>query len=80
MILDFYSVKDELSNRFLAPVLMMSEDEAKRQFKSQINHIEIWKDNPSDFSLYCLGSFNEETGQLIGSPTKIVGGRSVLDD
>ena len=80
MILEFYAVKDELSNRFLAPVLMNSEAEAKRQFKSQINNIQIWKDNPSDFSLYCLGSFNEETGQLIGSPVKLVGGRSVLDE
>ena len=80
MVLEFYAVKDELSQTFLSPVLMNSEAEAKRQFKSQINNIPIWKDNPSDFSLYCLGSFNQETGELIGSPTKIVGGRSVLDE
>lgn len=80
MILEFYAVKDELSNRFLAPVLMNSESEAKRQFKSQINNIQIWKDNPADFSLYCLGKFNDETGELTGSPIKIVGGRSVIDE
>ena len=79
MILEFYAVKDELANRFLSPVLMSNENEAKRQFKSQVNNIQIWKDNPSDFSLYCLGSFNEETGEIWYKPEKIIGGRSLID-
>ena len=77
MILKFYAVKDELSNTFLAPVLMNSEAEAQRQFKTQINTIPIWKENSEDFSLYELGEFNDETGELIGHIEKLTGGRSV---
>lgn len=79
MILDFYAVKDELANRFLSPNLMNNEELAKRQFKTQINNIELWKDNASDFSLFKLGTFNDETGEIIYKPEKIVGGRSVLN-
>lgn len=79
MILNFYAVKDELANRFLAPTLMNSEAEAKRQFKSQINNINLWKDNASDFSLFALGTYNDETGELICKVEKITGGRAVLN-
>lgn len=79
MVLKFFAVKDELANRFLAPTLMNSEAEAKRQFKSQINNIQMWKDNPSDFSLFALGEFNDETGELISKVEKLAGGRSVAD-
>ena len=58
---------------------MNNEDLAKRQFKSQINNIQLWKDNPSDFSLWRLGKFNDETGEILYKPEKIVGGRSVLN-
>lgn len=79
MILEFYVVKDELAGTFLAPTLMNNEELAKRQFKTQINTIELWKQNSSDFSLYRLGTFNDETGEIKYNPEKIVGGRSVLD-
>lgn len=79
MILEFYAVKDELAGKFLSPTLMNSEPEAKRQFKAQINNIDIWKDNPSDFSLFRLGTFNTETGELTSNIEKLVGGRSVKE-
>lgn len=79
MTYGLFSVKDELTSHFLAPVMMLNEDEAKRQFKSQVNNIQLWKDNPSDFSLYKLGSFDEDTGEILYKPEKIIGGRSVLN-
>lgn len=79
MILNFYAVKDELANRFLAPTLMNSEAEAKRQFKTQINNIDLWKDNASDFSLFALGTYNDETGELNSNVEKITSGRAVLN-
>lgn len=79
MTYGLFSVKDELTSHFLAPVMMLNEDEAKRQFKSQVNNIQLWKDNPSDFSLYKLGSFDEESGEILYKPEKIIGGRSVLN-
>lgn len=79
MTYGLFSVKDELTSHFLAPVMMLNEDEAKRQFKSQVNNIQLWKDNPSDFSLYKLGSFDEDSGEILYKPEKIIGGRSVLN-
>lgn len=79
MILNYYAVKDELANRFLAPTLMNNDELAKRQFKSQINNIELWADNPADFSLYRLGTYDDETGVMTSSIEKLVGGRSVKE-
>lgn len=73
------AVKDELSEGFLQPTFIASKEEALRLFKQQVNSIPLWKDNASDFSLYWLGTFDEETGTIIGDlPVKIAGGRSVL--
>ena len=79
MILTLYGVKDELADRFLNPVLMNSEAEAKRQFKSQINTLPIWKDNSGDFSLWRLGTFDDQNGLLLADPEKLINGRSVRD-
>lgn len=74
-----YSVKDELTNRFNMPAIMTGDNEALRAFKSQVNSIQIWKDNPADFSLYKVGTFDEETATIEPLMEKIVGGRSVVD-
>ena len=79
MIYNMYTVKDELTNNFKAPVLMMNDSEALRQFKGQVNNIQLWKDNPSDFSLYKVGTFDEEKGEIIPEMEKLAGGRSVVD-
>lgn len=79
MKLEFYAVKDELANEMMLPGLFQTEDLAKRQFKSQVNNIELWKDNSSDFSLYRLGTFDNETGEIESHVEKVVGGRSVLN-
>lgn len=72
------SVKDELTGSFLAPQFIATKEEALRVFTYQINNTPIWKDNPEDFSLYALGTFDQETGTVIGiNPTKVAGGRSV---
>lgn len=83
MIYQFYGVKDTLQNegkgRFLNPALSGSEQEAIRQFKSNVNNIPLWRENPADFELWYLGSFDEETGELKGEMRKIGNGRSVLN-
>lgn len=72
------AVKDELTNSFLQPTFIESIEEAERLFAYQINNIGIWKENPEDYSLYHIGSYDQETGSLIGiNPVKVAGGRSV---
>lgn len=79
MILNFYAVKDLMTDRFMNPALSQDDNVATRQFRSNINHIPLWQDNPSDFDLWNLGSFNEETGEIIYNPKKVINGRSCLN-
>ena len=74
-----YSVKDVMTGMFKAPVLMMNDNEAIRQFKTQANHIDLWKDNPGDFELWKIGTFEEENGEIHSLYEKIIGARSVLE-
>lgn len=78
-----YSVKDELTGKFMNPMFVENDDMAEniaiRQFKSNLNNIKLWKDNPSDFSLYLVGIFNDESGAEATAIKKIISGRSVID-
>lgn len=71
------AVKDELSETFLAPVFAKSEEEIIRLFDYQINNTPLWKENPSDFSIYQLGDYNEITGEVRANLRKIASGKSV---
>lgn len=73
------AVKDELTNTFLQPTFGDNIDALKRIFKTQINSLPIWKDNPADFSLYILGEFNQETGEILPRVEKITGGYALKE-
>lgn len=79
MKLNFYAVKDLMTERYMNPALAENDDVAIRQFKSNINHINLWKDNPSDYDLMCVGSFDDESGEVIGELRKVVNGRSAYN-
>ena len=83
MIAMMYSVKDELTGKFHNPMFLPNsdvvEDEIKRLFRTQVNNTTLWKENPEDFSLWCLGSFDDTTGVHTSEATKICDGRSVLN-
>ena len=78
-----YSVKDEMTQKFMNPMFVERDDHAEqlaiRQFKTNLNNIKLWKDNPNDFSLYLVGLFDDETGASSTAITKIISGRSVID-
>lgn len=80
-----YSVKDELTGKFMNPMYVeetedkeMADKLAERQFRSHMNEIKLWKDNPNDYSLYLVGIFDDETGAEATAINKIIGGRSVI--
>lgn len=78
-----YSVKDELTQKYMNPLFIeeseIADQLAERQFKSQVNNIQLWKDNPNDYSLYCVGVFDDENGAEASALIKICSGRSVLN-
>lgn len=73
------AVKDELTNTFLQPTYGENLDALIRIFKTQINTLPIWKDNPTDFSFYQLGHFDQETGIIIPDIKKLMSGHTVLE-
>lgn len=73
------AVKDELTETFLQPTFGEDLNALIRIFKTQINTLPIWKDNPTDFSLYQLGHFDQQTGNIIPEIKKIISGHSVKE-
>lgn len=64
---EIYAVKDELTGTFFTPIFLKGENvlkQAERVFSEMVNNNPIWKNNPNDFSLYKLGTFNENNGFL----------------
>lgn len=80
---NMYSVKDELTGKFMNPLFVeegeIADQLAIRQFTSQVNSIQLWKDNPNDYSLYIVGKFDDELGAEAVSINKIASGRSVVN-
>lgn len=83
MICDIYSVKDELNGTYMNPIFIqnseVSEQEATRIFKSQINNTQVWRDNPQDFTLYYLGAFDIKSGMIQNERKEILNGKSVKE-
>lgn len=78
-----FSVKDEMTGKLMNPMFTedneLAESLAIRQFKTQVNTIELWKNNASDYSLYKVGVFDDENGAESTALEKVIGGRSVLN-
>lgn len=78
-----YSVKDEMTGKFMNPMFIQdgetADREATRNFATNVNEIAMWRSNPNDFSLYKVGVFNDEEGASATVITKIASGRSVLN-
>lgn len=83
MLFNMYSVKDEMTGKFMNPLFVeqgeYADRLAERQFKSQVNAIQLWKDNPNDYGLYLVGYFDDINGAASTPLTKICSGRSVLN-
>lgn len=79
-----YSVKDELTGKFLQPFFIgdseTTEKEAIRIFSNNINNISLWKDNANDYSLFQIGAMDDNTGTIVSQVDKIIGGRAVLNE
>lgn len=63
MIFGLYAIKDELSG-FASPIPMEDDKQAKRYFKQRLIDTPIMKSNPTDFSIWCIGQFDTNTGVI----------------
>lgn len=65
-----FSVFDSAAKLFLPTFEARTIEEAIRRFRSTVNHAEsnISK-YPEDYTLFHLGEFNQESGELLSLPT-----------
>ena len=61
----------------MQPFYVKEEKEALRLFQHNVNSIPLWHDNASDYSLYHIGMFNEDTGMTTTEGTDQEGNRTV---
>ena len=65
MIYGVYAIYDSAAHVFTAPTIDISDASAVRSFQQAIaNSGSVMNFKPDDFSLYQVGSFDVETGEL----------------
>lgn len=67
MIYPIYSINDALIG-FQSPTIMNNDAFAMRSFKESFDGVK----NPQDYSLWKIGSFDTDTGELISCVPEIV--------
>lgn len=75
----YYSIYDNLGQQFLVPVLFDNDNMAQRWFKTLVNDKEndTIYNNPEDYELHKIGTFDFTTGNLEAENYKIVDGKAV---
>lgn len=61
MKLNMYSICDKMTT-YIFPFPAYSDEAAARQFAAEIDSTPMSRDNPQDFELFRVGSFDLETG------------------
>ena len=67
MIMEMYSIKDEL-NGYTTPIPMVNEKVAERYFKDQILGNPTMENSKEDFSIWKMGTFDSESGTFMMLP------------
>lgn len=74
MILNLYSIRDNLAEVFNKPFTSINDATAKRAFIGSMQQAE----HKDDYALYAVGSYNDASGELNGHPpVRIMAGLEV---
>lgn len=83
MIYNIYAIRDDLTG-FMTPTVDLNDQSAVRNFRHGVMATrDILHTHPQDFVLYCLGSFDTETGQIVPEspgPRQILRGSKEVAD
>lgn len=84
MILQVCSIKDSASDLFGRPFYTQALGQATRSFRDEVNRKELNNDlnkHPDDFTLYHLGSFDDNSGRftVYEEPRLVVRGKDVIN-
>ena len=72
MKLNVYSIFDKVATAYLQPFYMNNDEMAIRAVKPMLFDEEhMFAQNPQDYCLYCLGSFDDSNGHLESNITSL---------
>jgi hypothetical protein len=78
MIKNIYAMYDVKANFFTPPVAMRTDEEAKRMFLNSALGVDTLKNNPLDFTMYKLATFDDVTGVIESdTPSVLMEGREL---
>jgi len=66
-----YAIMDRQMNAFMAPAAIPTDGMAIRQFIDKINGQNPMSQHPDDYSLWRLGYFDDQTGEMINEKEKL---------
>lgn len=80
MKLLMYTVRDKAVGSFLPPFYVRAAGEALRSFTEAVNDVKSnFAKYPDDFTLFCLGSFDDGSGMFdTVEPQRVVSARDVF--
>ncbi len=78
-----YCIYDEAAGIFTAPTIDISDESAMRNFRKMCSDADcIMNFKPSDFSLYAVGVFDAETGNIesLVPPSRLMNGYNGFEE
>lgn len=81
MIYQVYAVRDDKAACFAPPFFMQRDGQAVRAFSDAVNdRSTMLSRHPGDYQLYCLGRYDDNTGQFENELPRLIGAaRDFLD-
>ena len=80
MIAKIYCIYDKKAKLYHAPQLGHNDEQAKRMFQSLFNKDNVFNEYPEDFSIWDIGTFNDENGFLVSNtkPELLIEGKQLI--
>lgn len=80
MKMPIYAVRD-IYTGFMTPMPDINDDTAKRNFVHAVRCAgTVMNSHPADYDLYCLGSYDTDTGELLPAVARhLLNGRACME-
>jgi hypothetical protein len=64
---NIYTIKDAIAGIYLHPIFERNDASAVRALREALaNREHTFAKNPNDYTLYAIGTWDEETGEILG--------------
>jgi len=80
-MINLYAIRDIKADAFAAPFLMANDNVAMRAVtESALSSDSSLRRHPGDYQLWCLGSYDEPTGNINSSPLLVANVTSLVQE